>query len=317
MQKPVNILVCTNALFLQHAAVGLASLLDNNRQLFFDIVVVHRPTEELDEAKVHHSLRQFENHSLRFQAFEIPPDLVLPLNPKAHYTIDVYMRLWIARFFPADVSRVLYLDADIVVVGSIEPLWCVDLAGALLGSVDIPGSDRGVTRLGMAAEDGYFNSGVMVIDLKQWRDSGAKKTVLDYIRAYPERVLYEQDALNACFHGRRKRLDYKWNVIWPFYRLPSPLPLARTELERVRREAVIIHFNGASKPWSYFCDHPRKADYEKYLSMTEWSDVVPADRTPVNMMRKAVGTILPAPCKRTAKLALAGLMAILSLAGPP
>ena len=254
----VNTLLCTNALFLQHAAVCLASLLANNPELFFDIVIVAQPTETLDEEKLRRSLTKFPNHSLTFRKFAIPADLLLPLNPLAHYTIDTYTRLWVSEFFPENADRVLYLDADIVVVGSIAPLWTLDLGGALMGAVDIPGSDRGVTRLGMRAEDGYFNAGVLIIDLAQWRATRAEEIVIDYIRENPDRVLYDQDALNACFHGCTKRLDYTWNVIRPFYREPLVLPLERAEIEAIRREARIIHFNGGSKPWSYFCDHPRR-----------------------------------------------------------
>lgn len=312
----VTVLMCTNTLFLQHAAVCLISLLANNQDLFFDIVIVRRVTEELDEAKLRRTLTPFSNHSLSFREFTIPPDLLLPLNPAAHYTIDTYTRSWVEEFFPANVSRVLYLDADMVVAGNIAPLWTVDLGGALLGTVDIPGSDRGVTRLGMSMEDGYFNAGMLVIDLEQWRETRAAETVLEYIRLNPERVLYDQDALNACFHDRRKRLDYKWNAIWPFYRDPSRLPLEHAELERVRREALIIHFNGGWKPWSYLCDHPRKADYEKYLRMTEWRDFVPPDRTPLNMVRKGLGAVLPAPVKRRIKAALARMPATRHLVNP-
>jgi lipopolysaccharide biosynthesis glycosyltransferase len=103
--------------------------------------------------------------------------------------------------------------------------------------------------------------------------------------------------LNACFHDRRKRLEYKWNVIRPFFREPSTLPLPRYELEVVCREARIIHFNGSLKPWSYFSDHPRKDEYERYLRMTEWRDFVPPDRTPINIIRKGVAAILPSSVK--------------------
>ncbi len=293
----VNILMCTNALFQQHAAVCLASLLANNPELFFDIMIVARVNEKLDEDKLRRSLVRFPNHLLNFREFALPADLLLPLHPESHYTVDTYTRLWLGEFFPAEAHRVLYLDADIVVVGSIAPLWSIDLSGALIGAVDIPGSDRGVTRLAMRAEDGYFNAGMLVIDLQQWRATQAEETVVDYIRANPERVRYDQDALNACFHSRTKRLDYKWNVIRPFFREPLALPLERAEIETVRREARIIHFNGGSKPWSYFCDHPRRAEYEKYLRMTEWQDYVPPDRTPLNRLRKGISAILPEPVK--------------------
>jgi lipopolysaccharide biosynthesis glycosyltransferase len=301
----VSILMCTNALFLQHAAVCLVSLLANNPDIFFNIVIVGRVTEDLDEEKLRRSLVGFSNYLLTFQKFAPPADLLLPLEPHAHYTIDTYTRLWLGEFFPETVDRVLYLDADIVVVGSIAPLWSTDLGGALMGAVDIPGSDQGVRRLAMRMEDGYFNAGMLLIDVAQWRATRAELTVLDYIRLNPERVSYDQDALNACFRSRTKRLDYKWNVIRPFYREPLVLPLGRAEIEAIRRDAQIIHFNGGSKPWSYFCDHPRRAEYEKYLRMTEWRNYVPLDRTPLNMVRKGISAITPDPVKRVLKTMIA------------
>ena len=295
MMRPsvVPTLICSDAAYVQHSAVCLVSLLANSPDLFFDIVVVNRPTERLDEHRLRRSLAGFPNHSLAFRQFSPPADQLFPLNPLAHYTIDTYSRLWVDTFFGSDVERVLYLDGDIVVVGGIAELWHCDLAGNLLGTVDIPGADRGVERLGMRWEDGYFNAGVLVIDLAQWRNTGATQLVLDYINANPDRVLYDQDALNACFHDRRKRLDYKWNAIWPFFGGPMQLPLSDAEIARVRRDARIIHYNGGSKPWSYLCDHPRRDEYLKYLKMTEWRNFVPPDRTLVNRLRKLLAAILP------------------------
>ena len=299
----VHLLLCANARYLQHVAVCLTSLLVNNPDLFFDIVIVGRATERLDQGKLARTLARFANKSLSFREFTPPAGRLLPLNPRAHYTLDNWTRLWIEEFFDEDIARVLYLDADIVVVGSLAPLWHVELDGALLGAVDIPGSDRGVTHLGMRAEDGYFNSGVLLVDLKQWRETRALDTVLGYIEAYPELMTrdVDQEALNACFHGRRKRLDYKWNGLLSFFREPPSIPLALAEIEAVRRDARVIHFNGNSKPWSYFCEHPRKAEYEKYLRMTEWRDFVPEDRTVPNILRKRLSALLPGRIKTALK----------------
>jgi lipopolysaccharide biosynthesis glycosyltransferase len=300
----VHLLLSTNARYLQHVAVCVTSLLTNNPDLLFDIVIVHRPTESLDEGKLRRSLSQFSNYSLALRQFALPADR-LPMNPHAHYTVDTWARLWVEEFFPDDVDRVLYFDGDIVVVGSIAELWRAELDGALLGTVDIPGSDRGVTNLGLHAEDGYFNAGVLIIDLKQWRDTRALDTVLRYVDTYPERMVpdVDQEALNGCFHDRRKRLDYKWNTVWSFFDKSAVLPLAEEQLERVRQEARVIHFNGFMKPWSYFCFHPRKREYEKYLRMTEWRDFVPDDRTAFNIVYKRMGELLPQDVKRLLKKA--------------
>jgi lipopolysaccharide biosynthesis glycosyltransferase len=107
--------------------------------------------------------------------------------------------------------------------------------------------------------------------------------------------------LSATVRQYRKRLDYKWNAIRPFFREPNPLPLSQEEIERVRREVQIIHYNGWLKPWSYFSDHPRKSEYEKYLRMTEWRDSFPTDRTTMNMIRKFVSRFTPQRAKKILK----------------
>src|ERR1700732_1160766 len=98
LSKRVHLLLCTNSLYLQHAGVCLISLLANNPDLFFDVVIVGRVTELLDEEKLRRSLTRFPNHSLSFRNFTPPADRILPLNPRAHYTLDNWTRLWVAEF---------------------------------------------------------------------------------------------------------------------------------------------------------------------------------------------------------------------------
>ena len=308
--EEVNVLICTNANYLQHVAVCLRSLLENNPELFFNIVVVGRADEDLNEKKLERSLKPSTRFSLTFKTFTPSADRTLPLNHRAHYTQDIWTRLWVADFFNADVHRVLYLDCDIVVTGSIASLWRTELDGALFGAVDIPGSRRGIENLDMRPEDGYFNSGVLIFDLDQWRTTRALNTVLKYVSDNLERLRDpDQDALNACFCRRRKRLDYKWNVIRPFYRDPPVLPLPTSEIEQVRCDARIVHFNGWVKPWSYFSDHPKKSEYYRYLRMTEWYGFVPADRTGMNILRKAVSNAFPHRTKSAIKL-MFGILAL-------
>jgi hypothetical protein len=76
-----------------------ASLLANNPDFFFNIVIVGRVTEELDEEKLWRSLTCFCNYSLTFRRFAPPADMLLPLTPGAHYTIDTYTWIWLAEFF--------------------------------------------------------------------------------------------------------------------------------------------------------------------------------------------------------------------------
>jgi len=294
--ETINLLFCCNRNYAQHLCVALISVLANNPDFQFFVVVASNGDFGEDGDRIRKSLEIFPNVVLKFESFQPPPLLSLPTN--FHYSTDTYTRLWVDTFFPNDVTRVLYLDADLIVVGDIAPLWRADLEGKLLGAVSIPGSTRcGFLSIPEAA--GYFNSGALVIDLVQWRQTGAADEVLSYVAANPEKLIdADQDALNACFFARRHSLPSIYNVITPFYFQYHDVGLDEATLADIQHRAVVVHFNGASKPWSYMCRHPRTADYLRYLSMSDWRDFVPPDKTLLNMAKKFVAGLLSERLRR-------------------
>lgn len=64
-----------------------------------------------------------------------------------------------------DCDKVVHLDADTIVCDSLEPIWNIDLEGKWFGAVD--------EKCGPYHPFGehYYNAGVMVMNLKEMRDS--------------------------------------------------------------------------------------------------------------------------------------------------
>lgn len=285
-------LFCINAAYAQHAAVCIVSLLENNRTSFFDIVVVSTEPLGAGEEKLARTVARYDNARLNIMHLGASSGMTLPVRA-LHYTIDTYTRLWVANFFSPEVERVLYLDSDMVVVGSVAELWNVDLGEAVLAAVTIPGSTR-CAAYDIPERYGYFQSGVLVINLKRWRRDGIFDLLQDYIAHNAAKIVdADQDVLNACLYDKRHPLDFVWNVIAPFYFKYHPLGISNAELRAVRRDARIIHYNGPSKPWSYQSNHPRRADYWKYLKLTEWRDYTPPDKSFVNWGKRTVGPLVP------------------------
>lgn len=301
-RSSIPTLFCINAVYGQHAAVCIVSLLVNNPKSFFDIVVVSTQPLGAAEEKLKRTVAAFSNCTLKVMTLGASSGMALPVRA-LHYTIDTYTRLWVADFFGADVDRVLYLDSDMVVVANIAALWNTDLGDAVLAAVTIPGSTRCAV-YGIPERFGYFQSGVLVINLKRWREEGIFDRLQDYIAHNADKIVdADQDVLNACLFDRRLPLGYAWNVIAPFYFNYHDLGIADEELRLIRRDARIIHFNGPSKPWSYLCRHPRTADYWKYLRLTEWRDFAPPDKNFVNWGKRTFGPIMPAPVRALFKRA--------------
>lgn len=296
----IPVLMCINARYAQHAAVCLVSLLENNQDSFFEIVVVS--TDELaDEGiKLRRSLALYENYTLTIKYFTRPTTLNLPITAQ-HYSIDNYTRLWISEFFPNNTTKVLYLDSDMVIVGKIRELWKTDVTEWILGAVSIPGSDR-CPIFGIPERYGYFNSGVLLVNLERWRKERVLDRLLEYVAVNSDKIIdADQDVLNACLYDRWLHLPHIWNAISPFFINYYPLDISPKELCRIRKEVRIIHFNGASKPWSYMCRHPRRSEYWKYLAKTEWCGYSEEDKSAINWLKKHIGPWLPEEMRKHIK----------------
>jgi lipopolysaccharide biosynthesis glycosyltransferase len=294
----VSVLFATDLNYLQHAVACIASLLANNPAMRFDVLLVG--TQDLTPlaARIHRSFEAEPRISLRIEKFAIPEGFNYPKHHR--FTVETYFRFWIGELFPT-AHRALYLDPDIIVTADIAELWNTDLGGKTLAAVPIPGSTRPAVH-GFPPGSLYFNAGVMLMDLDQWRAHGYRDACLAYLAAHPEAAIdADQDILNICLRTDWVKLPYYWNMISPFYFPFHDLQLSPAELDQARRDARIIHFNGDSKPWSYFSRHPRRAEYWKYLRMTDWRDFRPVDLTPANVVRKALSGIIPDPMKRLIK----------------
>lgn len=176
-------------------------------------------------------------------------------------TRTAYARLFLGEFLPEDVERVVYVDCDVMFERDIGELWSTDLAGYALGAVDNrywEDPKRHQDRLGLTTPS-YFNSGVLLVDLAQWREEGVGARALAFARDAGERLtLHDQDALNGALHGGWKELPLHWNtwVIHPELRADSQ---------------AVFHFMGAPKPWHPDYGGPYGDKFFAYLDSTPYA----------------------------------------------
>ena len=109
------------------------------------------------------------------------------------------------KLIPANINRVIYLDSDIIIKGSLDELWAVDLEKCIIAAVTDPivNNDRSVReKIRLAPESKYFNTGVLVIDLRHWRDARLGERALDFLVNHPELITWwDQCALNHILNG--------------------------------------------------------------------------------------------------------------------
>jgi lipopolysaccharide biosynthesis glycosyltransferase len=145
---------------------------------------------------------------------------------------------------PPEIARVLYIDCDTMVNAPIERLAEMDLEGHTIGAArDFIGSEIATQRDMIDARglfdtgDGYFNSGMMLIDMAGWRRARVIDRLRDAIADGTMKKLYlDQDLLNLIFAGDWLQLDPRWNFTGarPIHEILDPW---------------LLHYVGTHKPW--------------------------------------------------------------------
>jgi lipopolysaccharide biosynthesis glycosyltransferase len=164
----------------------------------------------------------------------------------------------------------LYLDADIIVTGSILDIINTDLNNKYLAAVENPGFNRHKD-LGMNPKSRYFNSGVMLLNLDMWRRSNLKVRVVDLIKEKNEAIHFvDQCGLNGVVDGEWIDLDARYNY------QSSMLNTFEDKGDSAHQNPVIVHFTGSSKPWQIGDRHPYKKLYWHFRNQTpyrnHWGD---------------------------------------------
>ena len=194
----------------------------------------------------------------------------------SHLSSTAYARLFVASLLPADLQRVIYLDCDVFVRGSLAPLFETDLQGCILGGVEDLGikdrMNRGVFPW-VCKKGEYINSGVLLIDLKCWRETKTEQALCAYLRQPRYPLLFEdQDAINFVLDQKIKILAPAWNgqMYWGHSEM-NKIPGIK-QLRQLLLECPIVHFASPAKPWIRGSGwHTNSRQYKKWMENSPWA----------------------------------------------
>jgi lipopolysaccharide biosynthesis glycosyltransferase len=181
-----------------------------------------------------------------------------------------FFRLLAPYVFP-DLERVIYLDADTLVIGDLAALWRERLDGYAAGAVrDLFPTFRvaieHLDELNLPLETPYFNTGVLLINLELWRRVELVTKVLKYVTCHPKGISaptrggflqWDQYGLNVAMANWCKELPSCWNF---FSRRPP-----------ASGAPFIVHFVGEAKPGTLRCQKRFSVLFFDLLFRTPWS----------------------------------------------
>ena len=294
----MDIVACFDSGFVMPTGVMMYSVCMNNKDV--DIVfhlIVDESVSEKDKKDLEETVIAFKGKAVVFYSVSSMDFMNLPaLKGQNHLTQATYYRLVLSDILPRSLKKVLYLDGDIIVEHSLQSLWNIDLSGYALAAVPSASSSTDISiynRLGYSLDFGYFNAGVLFINLEYWRMNQMSKVFKKFLSIHYNDIYgHDQDVLNAVFFDKKLSLPIKYNLTMPYLSKWPKFDIFkyRRELEEALNEPVIIHF-APDHPWYYnrFA-FPLECIFYKYQNQTRWRDWGKRDKRPIPLrLRHLVG----------------------------
>ena len=247
MSRRIPIFFASDDIYLPYLAVTVKSISDHGTEgNIYDIKVLTNGLSRENQDKLMNMELQrtsievidinevFDNHRNHLRA-----------RLRDYYSESIFYRVFIASLYP-ELDKAIYIDCDIVLVDDIAKLYDTDIGSCVLGAVadecipDTPEFCDYVDKWVGTPADKYINSGVLLMNLEQFRSMRIEKKITEYASRYNfDTVAPDQDYLNFLCRDRIYYLDYTWNK-QPNPERPTPVS-----------ELHLIHFNMFKKPWHY------------------------------------------------------------------
>ncbi len=217
-----------------------------------------------------------------------------------HISVVTYFRILLPRVLPERVTRAIYLDCDVLVLGDLAQLWAVPLDGQPAAAVQdaaAPYLETAVAfpelaalsphilsvrpvenygELGLAPELPYCNAGTLVMDVAAWRAQDIPQRILDCLTQHRRFVrFWDQYGINVVLAGRLALLEPHWNVSCYLAQDAEHTPFSAEAHARCLAQPGVIHFLGPDKPWHLGSRLRWSEAYRSALARTPWT---PAER---------------------------------------
>lgn len=288
--KKINVCYASSNEYAPYTGISLFSCLENNADIIDTVYILSFGILEENRLKLKEVV---ENRNCGFVFVEAIP-IMKPIFESINLdtfrgSYATYARAFISYLIPEEVDRLLYIDSDTIVDGSLKEIADLDLDSmdkvyaAVIGTNHYFSKDNPETKLDNGNRI-YFQAGIIFFNLNLWRKYGCTEMIEDYIKhhgsSYPNA---DQTVINNVIeqkyvHPLHPKFNY-WGHIYRGPRLWYQMRLGEFWDDDTIKEAidhpVIIHYKGyIVHPWRKDSISSLYDRYHSYKPLTPWKDDV-------------------------------------------
>lgn len=274
---------CDDA-YIEQTGISLISVFENNKGEDIIIYLISKGISK-ENIKILDEICLSYNSELRVVEFEnIAWDL--PKGSCGRHLETIYAKIFFSRI--AKLDKVLYLDSDIVVVGSLKDLWKTDLKGVYMGVVETTYA-KGKKALGIDKKFPFFNDGMALVNVDFCRKNNLISQSMEVINQFKGNPpVLSEGVLNKVCKDKVKYLSLRYNLISgnlyfglkDLNYLFEQLHYDKEDLKESCSNPVAVHYIAGfyNRPWCEKCTHPYKDFYLKYKAISPWKNSPLQDR---------------------------------------
>lgn len=248
----MNILFAVDRGYLEQLKTCVHSVLRSGGAEKYEFYILHSDLDERDQRNIK---EWSEGRKAVFHFTEVDPVIFSAFPETDRYPVQIYYRIFAAMILPKELDRILYLDADTVVINSLRELYDMDFEGHFyLACTHVRSFLNKVNkvRLDAKGEIAYVNTGMLLMNLKELREKQTVKEVLHYVEKRKNVfILPDQDIISALYGEKIRLLPSEiYNLSDRILAFHNADPRnEKIDAEWVRIHTVVIHYCGKKKPW--------------------------------------------------------------------
>ena len=211
-KETIHIACNIDTSYVKYCIVMLTSLFENNQNVSFHIHVIAGELSAEARSLLYDWIEKHYSQTLTI--YEAGEDLLkgCMIYGDSHISLATYYRIFLETILPQNLQKVIYLDCDLVVNGSILDFWNTDIKEVAVGCIEDmwSGKSDNYTRLHYNASFSYFNAGVLLVNLDYWRNIGFQQKAVKYISQHVNELIFnDQDVLNALLYDCKSFLPFR------------------------------------------------------------------------------------------------------------
>lgn len=226
-----------------------------------------------------------EKYGRKFTHIDVEKVTIPDYIMSERYPKSTYSRLFAYDLLPSNVKKLIYLDCDIIVSGSLEDMFNRDVEGKAFLAVKDCVSKAYKRKIGLTPSDTYINAGVLLMNLDRLREIPIAERMKKFVDKYSTAMSYaDQEIVNSIFKGDFGILPPEYDVMtmeseYSFKQLCQVRHphhyYSRNEIEYAKANPKIIHYTTCMlnvRPWFKNSKHSLAWQFDKYMALSPWKN---------------------------------------------